>query len=210
MRKAFVSLLILLTASLAAQEQSGTGRQHLEAFAEGLDSLHARFEQRVLNESGMVEDTSSGEVWLQRPHRFRWEYGGDFPEVIVADSRRVWIYDETLEQATVRDQSLVAADSPLVLLTDLAELDAQFTVTELGDIEGVHLLELRARDREAQFERVLLSLQDQALRMMTLEDAFGFRTEIRFRIVERNPELEAGLFVFQPPPGTDVIGDSTP
>jgi outer membrane lipoprotein carrier protein len=42
---------------------------------------------------------------------------------------------------------------------------------------------------------------------MILEDAFGLRTEIRFSEMRRNVDIDAGLFRFQPPEGTDVIGD---
>ena len=40
-----------------------------------------------------------------------------------------------------------------------------------------------------------------------LEDAFGMRTEILFSDIRRNPGLQPSLFQFEPPPGTDVIGE---
>ena len=42
---------------------------------------------------------------------------------------------------------------------------------------------------------------------MIMEDAFGLRTELRFDDVRRNPDLDEALFRFEPPEGTDVIGD---
>jgi outer membrane lipoprotein carrier protein len=179
----------------------------LERFGQDLLSLQASFDQKVVSTDGVVEDESTGQVWLIRPHRFRWDYVGDFPEQVVADGERVWLYDETLEQVTVRDQSGLSADTPLILLTDLSRLDQQFEVRELGDGSGMHLLELRARSQEAEFERVLLGLQDDMLLLMAMEDVFGLRTEIHFRDIQRNPALDMSLFQFTPPPGTDVIGD---
>jgi outer membrane lipoprotein carrier protein len=197
-------LLLLQTTALA---QSGPARMQLERFSQDLESLQASFDQKVISTEGAVEDESTGQVWLSRPRRFRWEYTGDFPEQVVADGERVWLYDETLEQVTVRDQSGFSADTPLTLLTDISRLDEQFEVRELGDGSGMHLLELRSRSQEAEFERVLLGLQDDTLLLMAMEDAFGFRTEIRFRDIQRNPSLDMSLFQFTPPPGTDVIGD---
>ena len=186
--------------------QVAGGRAQLDEFAAGMDSLQAAFEQRVIRSDGIIEDQSAGQVWLQQPNRFRWAYGGEYPELVVADGERIWIYDEVLAQVTVKPQSGFAADSPLSLLTDISRLDEQFEVREAGDLEGMALLELRARDPESQFERVLLGLQDNELRMMALEDAFGIRTEIRFSTLQRNTALAADLFTFGPPAGVDVIG----
>jgi outer membrane lipoprotein carrier protein len=183
------------------------GRLALEQFAEGLETYHATFEQRVLNSDGETEDANSGELWLSRPSLFRWEYGGDFPEVIVADGQRVWIYDISLEQITVKDQSSLANDSPLTLLTDLSRLDKQFEVRDLGIEDGLAWVELRSVLEDAEFDSVVLGLRDSNLELMAMEDAFGLRTEIRLMSAERNPNLSPSLFSFEPPEGVDVVGD---
>jgi len=187
--------------------QAQTARAQLDRFSSALESLHATFEQRVVSSDGATEDRSSGEVWLSRPRLFRWEYGGEFPELVVADGKNIWIYDETLEQVTVKNQASAVVDSPLTLLTDPGRLDDQFEVREAGETEEWQLLELRAKDGETDFERILLGLRDDSLQLMIMEDAFGLRTEITFQNVRRNPELEPGLFRFQPPESADVIGE---
>lgn len=193
--------------TLPAMAQVAGARMQLDRFADGLQTLQARFEQQVISSDGVLQDRSEGEVWLQRPERFRWEYGGDFPELVVADGERVWIYDEMLEQVTVRDQDAASANSPLTLLTDPDRLEEQFEVREMGQAEQMALLELRARDQESEFERVLLGMEANRIKLMIMEDAFGLRTEIRFDAVTINPELDDKLFRFEPPPGVDVIGD---
>ncbi len=203
----FLAALSILAIPAAVAAQSGPARVQLERFANGLESLHARFDQQVINTDGRVEEKSSGQLWLAHPNRFRWQYGGDFPELVVADGEKVWLYDETLEQVTIRQQSSLTADSPLTLLTDLSQLDVQFDVRELGADSGLDLLELKARDPESQFERVLLGLGDDKVLLMAMEDVFGLRTEIRFTDIQRNPQLDEELFRFTPPEGVDVIGD---
>ncbi len=202
---------LALPADVGAEEPQlalpGSAREQLEQFADGLETLHARFEQKVVDGDGQLQDQSDGEVWLSRPHLFRWEYGGDFPEIVVGDGERIWIYDETLEQVTVKDQTAAAVDSPLTLLTNPAALDEQFEVREAGEAWELKLLELRARSGEAEFERILLGLRDGKLWLMIVEDTFGLRTELQFRDPQRNLPLDAGLFRFEPPPGVDVIGD---
>ena len=197
-----------LIAGQADLSPPGSARAQLDRFTDGLASLQARFEQRVVDGDGTLRESSGGEVWLHRPRLFRWEYGGDFPEIVVADGERVWIYDVALEQVTVRRQSDAEADSPLSLLTDPSRLDERFGVREAGEARGLQLLELRSLDPEAQFERLLLGLGNDQLKLMIMEDAFGLRTELRFTELVRNPTLESELFVFTPPDGVDVIGDA--
>lgn len=201
-----VTLLVLAIPSIVTA-QSGPARVQLERFTNGLKSLHARFDQLVINADGLVEENSSGQLWIAHPNRFRWEYGGKFPELVVADGEKIWLYDEMLGQVTIRQQSSLTSDSPLSLLTDLGQLDGQYDVRELGDDSGLDLLELRARNPESQFERVLLGLDDDRVILMIMEDVFGLRTEIRFKDIERNPQLNEELFHFTPPEGVDVIGD---
>ena len=45
-----------------------------------------------------------------------------------------------------------------MILADVSQLDEQFQVTELGDFEGMLLLELKSLDSESEFERILLGL----------------------------------------------------
>ena len=207
-----VLLYCLLFASVVRAEEPvlappGSAREQLSLFSSGLETLHARFEQKVIGSDGVVQEETSGQVWLSKPQLFRWEYGGDFPEWVVADGQRVWIYDVALEQVTVQDQSRAAADSPLTLLTDPGLMDEQFEVREAGEAWDLQLLELRSRSAESDFERILLGLRDGGLHLMIMEDAFGLRTELRFHDVQRNPALDGSLFTFEPPDGVDVIGD---
>jgi len=203
----FLAIWTILVLPPGLSAQSGPARAQLERFTDGLESLYARFDQQVINPDGLIEEQSSGQLWIANPSRFRWEYGGDFPELVVADGEKVWLYDEMLEQVTIRQQSSLTADSPLSLLTDLSKMDIQFDVRELGDDSGMDLLELRAHNPESQFERVLLGLVDDQVLLMTMEDVFGLRTEIRFKDIKRNPQLKEELFHFTPPEGVDVIGD---
>jgi len=199
-----VSLMTLVNWAQAAMDQPG--RDALNLFANDLQTMHARFEQIVLRNDGGIENESSGEVWLQSPHFFRWNYGGEFPEQVIADGERIWIYDEVLEQVTVKSQAEFNDDSPLIILTDIGRLDELFEVREAGDIDGMLLLELRSHESDSEFDRMLLGISDGRLQLLAMEDAFGMRTEIRFTELQKNPTLEAVMFEFTPPEGVDVIG----
>jgi len=203
---AFLSLCIVFCAAPAQASEQVGARAELEQFAASLDRFQADFTQTVKSGDGRIQDQTQGEVWLQKPDKLRWVYGGEYPETIVADGKNIWVYDESLDQVTVKPQSEEATDSPLMILADVSRLDAQFQVTELGDFEGMDLLELKSLEPESEFERILLGLVPDGIRMMAMEDAFGQRTEIHFDNVKVNVPFDPGLFRFTPPAGTDVVG----
>ena len=173
-----LSGLFLATFIVLAGE-SGPARSELEKFAGELERFKADFTQTVMSQNGSIQDKTQGQVWLQSPDKLRWVYSGEFPEIIVADGKNIWIYDVSLEQVTVKPQSGQATDSPLMVLADVSQLDKQFKVTEMGEFEDMLLLELRSLDSESEFERILLGLESGGIRMMAMEDAFGQRTEIQ-------------------------------
>jgi outer membrane lipoprotein carrier protein len=209
MKHFFTTVLLLgylLVSPVAGANEPGPARAELERFTANLETFQAEFTQTVKSQDGRIQDQTGGQVWLQAPDKLRWVYSGEFPEIIVADGKNIWIYDESLEQVTVKPQSEQATDSPLMILADVSRLDTQFNVTELGDFDDMQLLELRSRDDDSEFERILLGLVPGGISMMAMEDAFGQRTEIHFTQVQVNLPAGPDLFRFTPPEGTDVVG----
>ena len=161
--------ILLAFASQSPLRAEATAREQLQQFTAGLESLRARFTQTVHDADGWLMEQSEGEVLMSKPHYFRWDYEGEYPQQIVADGERVWIYDVVLEQVSVKSQSLAAADSPLTVLIEPELLDEQFRVSELGESEGLALLELLPLDEQTEFERILLGFSGNTMQMMILE-----------------------------------------
>ena len=204
--KIVLSLGLYLATFIVVANESGPARSELEKFASELEQFQADFTQTVKSQDGSIQDQTRGQVWLRSPDKLRWVYTGDFPEIIVADGKNIWLYDVSLEQVTVKAQSDQATDSPLMILADVSQLDAQFQITEMGEFEDMKLMELKSLDSESEFERILLGLDSSGVRMMAMEDAFGQRTEIQFENVLINQPEDPDLFLFTPPEGTDVVG----
>jgi len=206
MRPIFM-LCIAVCASTAYA--AGPARAKLDAFAKGVNAISADFEQQVHDPNGGGKD-SHGTLALKAPRQFRWEVTKPYKQLIVADGEKVWIYDPDLEQVTVRAQGTEEARSPLTVLTDLSQLDHDFTTNEQGERDGLSWLRLKSKDKEPQFAYCDLGLDTQGLARMRFEDTLGNDTEIRFSNWQRNPKLAADAFKFTPPKGVDVIGDPTP
>lgn len=183
-------------------------RDELNAFTANLQGLQGEFVQQVYDENGRVKETSAGTVAVSKPRLFRWEYAQPYPQLIVADGERVWVYDPDLEQVTVRPQGPEEQDSPLAALIDPVRLDADYAVAEDGSAEGMEWLQVRPKGQGEQgFQSARLGFSTGALVRMEVIDTLGQRTLISFRDWKRNPGFEEGTFRFDPPAGVDVVGD---
>jgi outer membrane lipoprotein carrier protein len=204
MRLFLLSLLLLSNAALATD-----ARARLEAFANGLNALSGEFTQTTSDANGELQEKSQGTLALAAPRQFRWQYEDPFPQLIVADGNDVWIYDEDLEQVTVRNQSTEESQSPLTVLVDLSQLDRDYVVQNLKDRDDLSWLGLTSRAKEPPFKRIEIGFDGNGPKRMLLEDLLGNRTEWAFSNWQRNPRLAADTFKFTPPAGVDVIGEPT-
>jgi outer membrane lipoprotein carrier protein len=204
-----ILLMLALMLGAGVAQAADTARAQLDAFAQGLHSLSGNFSQTVYDANGRTAQTSHGTLALQAPRQFRWDTQAPYKQLIVADGKKVWIYDPELEQVTVRGQGSEEAHSPLTVLTDLSQLDRDFTANERGERDGLQWLRLVSRSKDPQFEYADIGFADDAPRRMIFKDTLGNRTEIVFTDWQRNPQLPAGTFTFTPPKGTDVVGDGS-
>ncbi|MET0807452.1 MAG: outer membrane lipoprotein carrier protein LolA, partial [Pseudoxanthomonas sp.] len=142
------------------------------------------------------------------PRMFRWEYVKPYPQLIVADGRKVWVYDPDLQQVTVREQGSEEQNSPLSALIDPAKLDKQFNVKEAGTAEGLQWLTLTPKNEgDASFQSARLGFGKSGLARMDVVDAVGQKTRISFAGWKRNPAFAATTFKYAPARGVDVVGD---
>lgn len=201
-----------LIALIVAQDvvAADSARARMEAFSKALNSVSGRFTQSVTDANGHRGDESRGTLALEAPRQFRWETTAPYQQTIVADGTKVWVYEPDLEQVSVRSQSAAEAHSPLTVLTDLSQLDGQFTTSEAGEHEGLAWLRLVSRAKEPEFEYAELGLDHASLQRMVFKDQLGNTTEIRFDDWKRNPAFAANTFKFTPPKGVDVVGDVKP
>lgn len=202
-------MLWIVLSMLAATAYAATGaRARLDEFANGLHSLRGDFTQTVYDAHGNITGASHGLLALEAPRLFRWEVTDPYQQLIVADGKKVWVYEPDLQQVTVRDQGATEAHSPLTVLTDLSQLDSEFKATDAGPREGLEWLRLESRAKDPQFEYAEIGFDAKGPRRMVFKDTLGNRTEIVFSGVQRNPALAADTFTFVPPKGTDVVGDA--
>lgn len=199
------------TGFLLAMAVAGTAfagaRDRLDTFTRDLKGLDGSFNQQVFDARGTLRETSAGSVKLSVPNLFRWEYTAPYPQLIVADGDRVWIYEPDLEQVSVRPQGAEEANSPLAALVDPAQLERRYTLSEEAGDDGLEWLRLAPKVEDGSFSSARLGFAGDQLARMELVDAVGQRTVISFSDWTRNPGFAAGTFTYRPPVGVDVIGE---
>lgn len=199
----------LLTAVFALLPLLATagGVEQLHQFLQSTRTLKADFMQIVVAKNGRKPQHSAGTVAIARPGKLRWEIQKPYPQVLVGDGEKFWIYDPELKQVTVRKVGQAIGGSPAALLSGNNDLEKNFVLAEAGEAEGLAWVEATPKVNESGFEKVRLGFAGGELKAMELQDNFGQTTHIRFARMERNPALPGSFFRFVPPIGVDVIGE---
>jgi len=198
---------VLLGLLLAPALALGAGVERFQAYVRDTQTARADFEQRVYDRERKLVQQSRGSFAFLRPGRFRWTYAQPYPQVIVGDGARVWIYDEDLNQVTVRAMARALGSTPAALLAGAADVERAFELSDAGQRDGLEWLEAKPREREAGFERIRLGMGTAGVQAMELVDQFGQTTVLRFSNIARNPSLDPSAFRFTPPKGADVLGE---
>lgn len=198
----FTAVVLLFSTASIAQ----TGRQQLDTFLNQLSGYQAEFEQHLLDENLRLIEQAKGTVYLQRPGQMRWEYRSPLPQIIVADGKRLWIYDPELAQVTSRDQAQGLGSTPASLLSSEAPVEDRFTVKEIGARDdGSTWVGLSPKETETTFRDIRLGFKDNILTAMEFTDYLDQTTRLVFHAPSRNPAFAASFFQFEVPQGVDVI-----
>ena len=213
MKRHVVSLLCVLVGTFVSTTVvAGTAEQRLEQFFKQVQSMRADFTQSVVSEGKRAVEKSQGVLQMQRPGKFRWEYQTPYEQQIIANGKKLWIYDVEMEQVIVKDLDLALGDTPAVLLSGGANIADKFEVKEITEeMQGgssLYWLQLLPKQQEASFEKLLLAFAGDNLQIMELKDAFGQVTRLTFSRLEQNPVIDSSVFTFVPPAGVDVINES--
>jgi len=200
-RGALLGLLLAPALALAS------GVERFQAYLRTTQTARADFEQKVFDRDRKLVQQSKGSFAFLRPGRFRWTYAQPYPQLIVGDGARVWIYDEDLNQVTVRAMARALGSTPAALLAGAADVERAFELSDAGVRDGLEWLDAKPREKEAGFERIRLGMGVTGVQAMELTDHFGQTTVLRFSNITRNPQIDPAAFRFTPPKGADVLGE---
>jgi len=208
-RPLILTLIFLLgmSSAMAATNAPKSGADSLRQFFREVNSFSARFKQVVLDESLKPVQESSGTLWIERPNKFRWDYEKPYKQQIVADGKRLWVYDVDLQQATVRDLTGGLNDTPAMLLAGKGRLEDNFTIQPLDATDKLTWVQLKPRRKDSGYDDIRIGFAQGKLRVIEMVDGFGHTTRVTLDSPRENARIEPDRFNFKPPEGVDVVGE---
>jgi len=198
-----IVLAVLLAPTLAL----AGALEQMRQFLGSTKTLRAEFVQEVMVQGGRKPQHSSGQMAISRPGKLRWEVSKPYPQLLVGDGEKFWIYDPELAQVTVKKIDQAIGSTPAAILAGNNEFERNFVLRDDGERDGLQWLLAIPKKPDSGFEKLRLGFVDNMLMAMEMFDSFGQITLLKFAKIERNPDLPASLFRFVPPAGVDVVGD---
>lgn len=188
-----------LLAPVAARAQALAGAQQTEAVAavnralRGLTRVQGRFVQTNPDGSSVP-----GAFWLQRPGRMRFEYDSPSPLLMVADGSTVALQDRRLNTV---DRYPLRSTPLWFLLKDNPDLAREVNVTGAERRDGLLMLSMRDRRREADGELTVLFQEAQSiLQGWSVRDGQGRTTRVQLSGQSSPARIDPRLFILRDPP----------
>ena len=214
----FVSFFMVLT----QVSWAGPATEALSNRLSLITSFKSNFKQLILDPKGVNVQETKGVMHVKRPGLFRWETHPPYDQLLVANGKKLWVFDRDLEQVTVQTLDQRLSQTPALLLSgNVKDLETQYDISGTrvdekgaksitaatldGPQNGRWHFELRPKQADTLFELLRLVFVDDYLNEMQLQDSLGQKTTILFEEPYLNPHLEEKLFRFVAPEGVDVI-----
>lgn len=171
-----------------------------------VQSMTSNFIQQTRTADGSVLQIIEGQLDVFKPNRLRWQTTPPYEQLVIADGIDIWIYDQDLEQVTVRSMDNSLQETPALLLSgNLDNIADEYAVSAIGD----EVFNLKPNDESQLFDRLTLIFSDNKIQSLTIFDATGQYTLIEFSNVTNNPitdrSIANDLFSFRVPEGVDII-----
>ena len=195
------SMAFMISVSVHADDAAST----LDNYLKGLQTYSAAFEQRLINEHDELIEKSVGVFYLRKPGMFHWAYVDPYSQMLISDSRSLWIYEEDLEQVIIQDVGDSLGKSPAAILGGNVPIREHYLVIDMGISDDHHWLEMTPRDINSQYNSIRLGFKGTQLSQMLLFDNLGQKNMISFLDIKLNQNLNLELFTFIAPAETDII-----
>lgn len=205
-KKYLWALLTLVGCLNAHAEQTTSVEEKLQSYLSELNTLQSKFTQQVFENRRLIQK-ASGTFLLKRPGMFRWQTQTPTNQLIISNGKTIWIYDEDLEQVTIKQLSNEIQGTPALFLSGYnKQITSSYDVSlkQHKHISTFHLTPKKT-DQNNQYVWIELSYNNRKLSSVSLLDKLGQTTILKFSNSRINQILSDKVFEFTPPKGVDVI-----
>lgn len=178
--------------------------------------LQAEFRQVTKIEGFATPLTSSGNLFIKKPGRLRWDYREPDVQEIYVNGNELMMYVPQHKQVLVgKLTQMAASQAPLQLLQGAAKLDEHFEAQatlggERGE-GGVPLVTLIPRDAGPESVRTVVRIVVEAqpktyfIKTVSIYEVSGNVATFQFGNLQPNTGLKGELFEFAVPAGVEVV-----
>lgn len=190
----------------------------VQQFYDSTRDLHAHFDQQIESSMGSVK-RASGDVWLKKGGKMRWDYQKPEKKLMVADGQMLWVYEPEDQQAFKQDMRGSTMPLSVAVLVGEAKLAAEFDISagDVGPIgtpgpigplaEGESALQLVPKAPTVAYHHLVFVVASGTgqVKQTIIFDHQGGKNRMSFSGFELNTGLQDGRFKFSPPVGTKII-----
>lgn len=195
LKKFFVlSLTFLISASFSIAEESTVSK--LENSYKNIQDARGNFMQTSYIKDLDKTQKFNGRFFI-KGDKIRWQYSGEFSQVIYLSRDSLIIYDKAKKQAI---QSSFSEEKygqlPLALLSRMSVLDRDFEITQKSEKELI----LTPKLKMGNIRKIELTIIDEnfPIKSMNITDNSGNTIKIEFFGVKINTNLRDSIFKFVP------------
>tara|TARA_B100000579_G_C22505035_1_gene698767 strand:- start:57 stop:677 length:621 start_codon:yes stop_codon:yes gene_type:complete len=181
-------------------------------YLNGIESLEADFQQEIIDQDGVVLETSQGFLKIKKPNKYRWVFFSPIEQEIVSNGDKIWIHDPELEQVVVRDTLDSDPNMLDFIFEDPRVIEKTYSIKPLleeSEVEEKFLL-IHLEEASAIFEKAYVSFNNRIIDEVHVITGVDRTLKIRLKEVRKNTEIRAQEFEFVPTKGTDVVRELAP
>ena len=136
--------------------------------------------------------------------KIRWQYEGEFPQVIFLNRETLIVYDRKRKQAI---QSIFSEEKygqlPIALLSRMADFEKDFEITEKSE----NTLILIPKTKMGNIKKIEITIQDEdfPIKLLKVTDTSANTVRIDFYSVTINKNLKDSIFQFIPKKDDNVL-----
>jgi outer membrane lipoprotein carrier protein len=203
-----VFLLSILTAGQIAAASSETDilLKSIETRYNKAQSFKLDFSETYAGMKSPVQ-SEAGVLFLRKPGRMRWEYATPAGKVFISDGKEVILYnpeEQRVEKSKLKESEDMRA--PLAFLLGKLDFKKEFKSFQTR-IEGADSwIVAEPKSENLAYSRVeFLAAPDGEIRRVRITGQDQSKLDFAFSNEKLNAPVASSLFVFQPPPGVQVV-----
>ena len=204
MRFLLLCFFCFFSLTVHAQSQAALVKP-LQDYVDNLKTFSADFIQLQPDESTFSTNEAKGHFDLKRPGKLYWHYDSPEPQTIVIDGQNLWVYDEDLDQVTVRPVTEIKGDIPLGWILFDEPIASKFDIIYSKEADGVEWFNLSPKS-PTYFQSLDVGLKNGHMTDVVMYQSADNMTKVHFNHIQENHLLTDSYFHFEPPAGVDVVG----